>query len=121
MATDLTTQEFKDKIFDYENQSEWSFSGEKPAVIDFWAPWCGPCKMTSPILEEISGERDDVDIYKINVDDEAELAQAFGIQSIPTFVFIPLEGKPASAVGALPKEAFNEAIDKTIAGEIGEE
>lgn len=112
MTTELTTQEFREKIFDYENESEWVFSGDKPALIDLWAPWCGPCKMTSPILEELSEERDDIDIYKVNVDEEQDVAMAFGVQSIPTFILIPKDGKPKSFVGALPKDTFNEIIDK---------
>ena len=111
MTTNLTNEEFKEKIFNYEEESDWSFNGDKPALIDLWAPWCGPCKMTSPILEELSEERDDIDIYKINVDEEQELAMAFGVQSIPTFILIPTEGKPKSFVGAFPKEKFNEIID----------
>lgn len=114
---EMTTQEFKEKIFDYENESEWKYKGDKPVLLDFHAEWCGPCKQTGPILEEISGERDDIDIYSIDVEQEQELAGAFGVQSIPTFIFIPTEGKPASAIGALPKDTFNEAIDKTIRGE----
>lgn len=112
MTTDLTKETFKEKIFDYETESDWNFTGDKPALIDLWAPWCGPCKMTSPVLEQISEERDDIDIYKINVDEEEELAIAFGVQSIPTFILIPTSGKPKSFVGALPKETFNEIIDK---------
>lgn len=114
---EMTTQDFKDKIFDYESESEWNFKGNKPVLLDFHAEWCGPCKQTGPVLEEISEERDDIDIYSIDVEEEPDLAGAFGVQSIPTFIFIPVEGKPASAVGALPKDTFNEAIDKTIRGE----
>lgn len=114
---EMTAQDFKEKIFDYENESEWNYKGDKPVVLDFYADWCAPCKQTGPILEEISEERDDIDIYSVDVEQEQELAGAFGIQSIPTFIFIPTEGKPASATGALPKETFNEAIEKTINGE----
>ena len=86
--------------------------GNKPAIIDFYADWCGPCKKVSPILKELAAQyKDDIVIYKINVDNEKELASAFGIQSIPTLLFIPKTGKPQIAQGALSKEQFVEQID----------
>ena len=87
----------------------------KHAVVDFYADWCGPCKKVSPILKELAAQyKDDIVIYKINVDNEKELASAFGIQSIPTLLFIPKTGKPQIAQGALSKEQFVEQIDNFL-------
>ena len=116
MSEHLTKSAFLTKVFDYENQQEWAYSGDLPAVIDFWAPWCGPCKMVGPIVEELSTEyAGKVNFYKVNVDDEQELAGVFGIRSIPSLLFIPKEGKPKMAVGAMPKEGFVEVIEKELA------
>lgn len=115
MAQHLTKADFLEKVFDYENKKEWDFQGELPAVIDFYADWCGPCKMVAPIIEELSQEYDGkVDFYKIDTEAEQELAMAFGIQSIPSLLFIPREGKPQMAAGALPKDTFKEVIDKEL-------
>ncbi|MCD6182112.1 MAG: thioredoxin [Candidatus Cloacimonetes bacterium] len=103
----LTKEEFKKKVFNFEENSEWKFEGERPVIIDFYADWCAPCKMVSPVLEELSGEyAGKVDIYKINTEKEQELASAFGIRSIPSILFVPMEGQPQMAMGAQPKEAF---------------
>lgn len=110
----LTTETFKEKVFDYAQNKEWSFKGEKPAVIDFYADWCGPCKTIAPILEELSTEYTDVDFYKVNTEEQAELAGVFGIQSIPSILFVPMEGQPQMAMGALPKETFKQAIDEIL-------
>ncbi len=115
MSEQLTKQTFLEKVFNYEKNKEWKFEGELPAVIDFWAPWCGPCRMVGPIIEELSEEyKGKVNFYKINTDEEQELAGAFGIRSIPSLLFIPKEGKPKMAVGALPKEALKEAIQEEL-------
>lgn len=107
----LSKQTFLEKIFDFENETEWKFKGERPAIIDFYADWCGPCKMVAPIMEELADEYDGkVDIYKIDTEKEQELAAAFGIRSIPSILFIPVEEKPQMAVGALPKDSFIKAI-----------
>lgn len=107
----LSKQDFLDKIFDFENETEWKFKGERPVIIDFYADWCGPCKMVAPIMEELSNEYDGkVDIYKIDTEQEQELAAAFGIRSIPSILFIPVSEKPQMAVGALPKDSFIKAI-----------
>ncbi len=111
MIEHLTIDTFKDKVFNYELNKEWKFEGEKPCLIDFYADWCGPCKMVAPILEELSKEYDGkLDIYKIDTEDQRELSAMFGIQSIPSLLFVPLEGQPRMAMGALPKESFKQAI-----------
>ena len=116
MATiKLSTQDFKDKIFDYTKSSEWSFSGDTPAIIDFYADWCQPCKMVAPILEELSEEFEGkIKIYKVNTEVEQELSSVFGIRSIPSILFVPMTGQPKMAVGALPKESIKEAINKEL-------
>ena len=100
---ELTTEEFKSKVMDFEKHpSEWVFEGERPALIDFYATWCGPCKMTAPIVEQIAEKYDGkVDVYKVDVDKEQQLAAMFGIQSIPSLLFIPLKGEPQMSVGAM--------------------
>ena len=109
----LNKADFLTKVYNYEkNQTEWVYEGTKPCIVDFYADWCGPCKKISPILKELAGEyKIDIFIYKINVDNEKELAAAFGIQSIPTFLFIPKEGQPQISMGALPREEFVKQID----------
>lgn len=112
----LNKADFLSKVYNYEkNQTQWVYEGNKPAIIDFYADWCGPCKKVSPILKELAAQyKDDIVIYKINVDNEKELATAFGIQSIPTLLFIPKTGKPQIAQGALSKEQFVEQIDNFL-------
>lgn len=104
------------KVSDYEsNPQEWNFLGERPALIDFYASWCGPCKALAPILEEVSEEYDGkVDIYKIDVDEEPELAGLFGIRSVPTLIFVPMDGTPQMAQGALPKANLKQAIEQVL-------
>jgi thioredoxin 1 len=115
MATvHLTTEDFKEKVFDYTTEKEWKFKGDKPAIIDFYADWCGPCKMVAPIFEEISNERDDIVIYKVDTEAEQELAAVFQIRSIPSILFIPLDKQPMMQAGALPKNALEEIIDKEL-------
>lgn len=111
----LSKETFLEKVFDYEKNKEWKFNGDKPAIIDFYADWCGPCKMVAPVLEELSEEYDGkVDIYKIDTEKEQELAGAFGISSIPSILFIPMEGQPQMAMGALPKQSFKDAIKDVL-------
>ncbi|HKK64939.1 MAG TPA: thioredoxin [Clostridia bacterium] len=115
MPEHLTKETFLEKVFDFEKKKEWEFQGELPAVIDFYADWCGPCKMVAPIVEELSEEYEGkVNFYKIDTEDQQELAAAFGIQSIPSILFIPLEGKPQMAAGALPKETFKQVLDDEL-------
>jgi thioredoxin 1 len=111
----LTAQEFKDRIFDYEKEEEWKFKGELPAIIDFYADWCGPCKAIAPLLEELSIEYSDrLNIYKIDTDKEIELSSLFGIQSIPTLLFIPMDGKLMVQKGALPKNVLQQVIEERL-------
>ncbi len=115
MTEHLTKETFLEKVFDYEKNQEWKYNGEIPAIIDFWAPWCGPCRMVGPVLEELSEEyKGKVNIYKVNTDDEQELGAVFGIRSIPSILFIPVVGQPKMAVGALPKESIKQAIEKEL-------
>jgi thioredoxin 1 len=118
MATQqMTKEDFLEKVFDYTKESEWKFAGSLPAIIDFYADWCGPCKAVAPILEELSTEYEGkINIYKINTDVEQELAAVFSIQSIPTFLFIPQSGSPMLQRGALPKQTFKEVIDTRLVG-----
>ena len=115
----LTKETFIEKVFDYENSKDWKFNGKLPAIIDFYADWCGPCKQIAPILEELSGEfSGKVDMYKVNTEDQQELAAAFGISSIPSILFIPVDEKPQMAAGALPKQAFVDAIQDVLNVEV---
>jgi len=115
MSTKLTKEAFLKEIFDYEKNDDWSYEGELPAVIDFYADWCGPCKMVAPIIEELSAEyAGKVNFYKVDTDAEQELSVAFGIQSIPSLLFIPKVGKPQMAAGALPKTTFKKIIEEEL-------
>lgn len=116
MATQhLNAQDFKEKIFNYETEQEWKFQGDKAAVIDFYADWCGPCKSIAPILEELSDQyKDQLVIYKVDTDKEAELSSLFGIQSIPTLLFIPVNGNPMMQKGALPKNVLQQIIEERL-------
>lgn len=115
MTQHLTKADFLEKVFNYEVNKEWKFEGEIPALIDFYADWCGPCKMVAPVLEELSNEyAGKLNIYKIDTEAEQELAAAFGIRSIPSLLFIPKEGQPQMAMGALPKENLKEVIENVL-------
>lgn len=105
--------EFVEKIYDYEkNPDKWIYNGKKPAIVDFYADWCGPCRMLSPTLESLAHKyKDKIIIYKVNTDKERELAAAFGITSLPTLLFIPMDKMPQIAQGALPKEDLEKAIN----------
>jgi thioredoxin len=111
----LTKESFLQKVFNYEQNKEWKFEGELPCIIDFYADWCGPCKMVEPILQELAHEyRGKLKIYRVNTEAEQELAAAFGIQSIPSILFVPLNDKPQMTVGALPKKTLKEAITEVL-------
>jgi len=112
----LTAAEFLTKVADYKsNPNDWKYLGDKPAIIDFYADWCGPCKMVAPILNELAGEyKDEIVIYKVDTEAEQELSSLFGIRSIPSILFIPMNGKPQMTQGALPKASLKEQIDKIL-------
>jgi len=111
----LTTQTFKEKVFNYEVNRDWKFEGDLPCIVDFYADWCGPCKMVAPVLEELSGEyAGRINIYKVDTEKEQELASIFGIRSIPSILFIPKEGQPQMSMGAMPKESFKQAIEDML-------
>ncbi|HNR40852.1 MAG TPA: thioredoxin [Bacteroidales bacterium] len=115
MVEHLTKESFLSKVFNYETNKEWKFEGERPCIIDFYADWCGPCKMVAPILEELSREYDGkVDIFKVDTEAEQELAAVFGIRSIPSILFVPAEGQPQMAMGALPKDTFIKAFKDVL-------
>ncbi len=115
MPENLNKDTFLKKVFNYEENKVWKYEGDIPCVIDFWAPWCGPCRAVAPVIEELSKEYEGkVNFYKINTDDEQELAGAFGIRSIPSLLFVPMEGQPKMAVGALPKDALKKAVDTEL-------
>jgi len=116
MATvKLTAKNCKKEIFDYTTEKEWKYKGDKPSIIDFYADWCGPCKMVAPILEELSDEYDGkVDIYKVDTEAEQELAAAFGIRSIPSMLFVPSDNKPQMSQGALPKHQLEEVMKDVL-------
>ena len=115
MVEHLTKETFLKKVFNFEDNKEWKFEGEKPCIIDFYADWCGPCKMVAPVLEELSKDFDGkIDVFKVNTEEEQELASAFGIKSIPSFLFVPSEGQPQMALGALPKETFLKAFKDVL-------
>lgn len=107
----LTLDTFKEKIFDFETSKEWKYKGENPCIIDFYADWCQPCKMVAPIMEQLKTEyADKVEIYKIDTEDQQQLAAMFGIRSIPSILFVPVDGQPQMAMGALPKDSFKQII-----------
>jgi thioredoxin len=110
----LNDQMFLDEVFDYTTQKDWKFKGHKPAIIDFYADWCGPCKMVAPILEELSNEYDDLVIYKVDTEVEQELSAVFQIRSIPSMLFIPLDKQPMMQAGALSKGTLKEIIEKEL-------
>ena len=112
----LTLDSFKEKIMDFEAYKEgWKFQGNLPAIIDFYADWCGPCKTMSPILEDLSKEYEGkIDIYKLDTEEEQELSMMFGIKSIPSILFIPKTGDPQMNLGALPKAQLKEAIESVL-------
>ncbi|MCK4854316.1 MAG: thioredoxin [Bacteroidales bacterium] len=115
MTEHLTVDTFKEKVFNFEENKEWKFEGEKPCVIDFYADWCGPCKMVAPILEELSEEYDGkLDIFKVNTEEQKELSAIFGIQSIPSLLFVPKDGQPQMAMGALPKDTMEQAFKDVL-------
>ncbi|MCF7792529.1 MAG: thioredoxin [Candidatus Cloacimonetes bacterium] len=111
----LNLESFKTKIFDYENSAEWNYEGELPAIIDFYADWCGPCKQVAPIMVELSEEYENkLIIYKVDTDEQQQLAGMFGIRSIPSILFIPTEGQPRMFSGAYPKAEMVKIINEVL-------
>lgn len=114
----LTTETFKQKVFNYDVNKEWKYEGTTPCIIDFYADWCGPCKKVAPIMDELAKEYDGkIIIYKVDTEKQQELAAAFGIRSIPSILFVPVSGQPQMAQGALPKENFVQAIEEVLLGQ----
>ena len=120
MVKNVTKDYFNKNVYDLnkvDDNGELKFLGKKPVLIDFYATWCGPCRVLEPILDELSTEYDgEVDIYKVNTEDEMELSAAFGVMSLPTLLFIPMEGKPVISPGAPPKAYLKELIDEKLLG-----
>ena len=111
----LSKESFLQKVFNYEQNKEWKFEGKLPCIVDFYADWCGPCKMVEPILQELAQEyQGKLNIYRVDTQAQQELAAAFGIQSIPSILFVPLRDKPQMAVGALPKETLKKTIKDVL-------
>lgn len=107
----LSIQTFKEKIFDFEKNKEWSFQGSRPAIVDFYADWCGPCRALSPVLEEISKDyAGKIDVFKVDTEATPELAALFGVRGIPALLFVPQTGEPAMSSGFAPKESLQKVI-----------
>lgn len=112
----LSSKEFKAQVYDI-SQKDPAYLGSRPAIVDFYASWCGPCRAISPILEELAAEyKDKIVIYKVDVDASPDLAQAYGIRSIPAVLFIPLKGEPKMTVGGRSKDEFKKQIDSILLG-----
>ncbi len=115
MLEHLTKETFKEKVFNFEQNKEWKFEGDMPCMIDFYADWCQPCKIVAPILDELAAEYNGkINIYKVNTEQEQELAALFGIKSIPSLLFVPKDAQPQMAMGALPKDSFEKTISEVL-------
>jgi len=111
----LTKETFVEKVFNFEEKKEWEFKGELPCIVDFYADWCSPCKSIAPTLEELAKEYEGkLNIYKIDTEEEQELAMIFGVRSIPSILFIPIKDKPQMSIGALSKQSFKKAISEIL-------
>lgn len=113
---ELSRKEFIEKVFNYEKSpNEWVYEGTKPCIIDFYASWCGPCKRLAPVLSKMADKYfGDIIVYKINVDKDKELANFFGIQSIPTVLFVPMDEKPIITQGLLPESVVEKYITESL-------
>jgi len=115
MSEHLNKETFRDKIFNFEKNKEWKYEGTLPALVDFWAPWCGPCRLVGPVIDQLSEDyAGRVNFFKVNTEEEQELAGMFGIQSIPSLLFIPVVGVPKMALGALPKKELKRIIESEL-------
>jgi len=114
MVKNIIAKEFKEKIFDYDNETEWNFKGTKPVICDYFASWCGPCKLLAPVLEEVSNEHPEIDFYKVDTELESELSIQFSIRSIPAVLYIPLNGTPKMVLGFSGKENIEKEIAKVF-------
>jgi len=115
LVESLTKDSFLKKVFNYEKNKEWKFEGKLPCIIDFYADWCAPCRMVEPILKELAQEyQGKLKIYRVDTQAQQELAATFGIQSIPSMLFVPLNDKPQMAIGALPKETLKKVIKEVL-------
>jgi thioredoxin len=111
----LTNDTFKKMVFNYEKNKEWKYEGTQPAIIDFYATWCGPCNRMSPIVEEVAKEYSGkIVVYKVDTDKEAQLAQSMGISSLPTLIFIPVKGQPRASMGLITKESLVKAVNEVL-------
>lgn len=111
----LNPASFRKKVFDFETAREWKFEGERPAIIDFYADWCGPCRALAPILEGVAADyAGKVDIYKVDTEAHPDLAALFGVRGIPALLFVPLTGKPTMATGLLPRPTLDQAIEEVL-------
>ena len=126
MVKNITSDFFNENVYNIKQElskesGELKFLGKKPVLVDFYSTWCGPCKMLEPILEELSKEyEDEIDIYKLNTEEEMETAAAFGIMSVPTLLFIPMNDKPSMNPGAPSKEMLKELINQKLLGKTNE-
>ena len=124
MATNITKEDFAKKVYDIKNvksADDLKLIGDKPVVIDFYAPWCGPCKILEPVFDEVSEEyKGKVDFYKVDIDEEMEIAVAFGVRSVPMVLYIPTEGKPNLEAGAPSKEQLKYYVDGLLEKSKGE-
>lgn len=115
VVVELTTATFKKMVYNFDLNKEWKFEGDKPAIIDFYADWCGPCRQLSPLVEEVAKEFEGkIVVYKINTDNENALAQSLGIKGLPTLLFIPVKGSPRASIGLIPKESLIKAVNEVL-------
>jgi thioredoxin 1 len=111
----LTTENFKKLIFKFDTNKEWKYEGSTPAIIDFYADWCGPCRQLSPLVEAVAKEYSGkIIVYKVDTDKEKILSQSLGISALPTLLFIPVQGSPRISMGVLPKESLIKAINEVL-------
>jgi thioredoxin 1 len=111
----LTNETFQQKVFNYKLNKQWKYEGNLPAIVDFYANWCGPCRQLSPRIEEIAKEyAGKIVVYKVDTDQEKLLSQSLGITSLPTLLFIPVKGQPQATMGALPKETLVKAVQEVL-------